>query len=119
MLVENPKTAYYAAAVAVPVFAGIASRMVACSEEMQKNLSIRSPEQGIIDSVSTVTVPDLTGLKGRDAQRLLKWLNLEMDYSGDFEGVVVRQNILPGSKVEKKRVIVVRLSLKQMNRTHL
>jgi len=119
VLVENPKTAYYAAAVAVPVFAGIASRMVACSEEMQKNLSIRSPEQGIIDSVSTVTVPDLTGLKGRDAQRLLKWLNLEMDYSGDFEGVVVRQNILPGSKVEKKRVIVVRLSLKQMNRTHL
>ena len=62
MLVENPKTAYYAAAVAVPVFAGIASRMVACSEEMQKNLSIRSPEQCIIDSVSTVTVPLITTL---------------------------------------------------------
>ena len=117
VLVENPKTAYYAATVAVPVFAGIASRMIACSEEMQKNLSIRSPEQGVIDSVSTVTVPELTGLKGRDAERLLKWLNLEMEYSGDFNGVVVRQNILPGSKVEKKRVITVMLSLKKMNKT--
>ncbi len=115
VLVENPKTAYYAATVAVPVFASIASRMVACSEEMQKNLSIRSLEQGVIDSVSTVTVPELRGLKGRDALRLLKWLNLEMDYSGDFEGVVVRQNIPPGSKVEKKRVVVVRLSLKKIN----
>ena len=84
---------------------------------MQKNLSIRSPEQGVIDSVSTVTVPELRGLKGRDAQRLLKWLNLEMEYSGDFDGLVVRQNILPGSKVEKKRVISVMLSLKKINRT--
>ncbi len=116
VIVENPKTAYYAATVAAPVFSGIASRMIACSEEMQKNLAIRSPEKSLIDSIVTVVVPELRGLKGRDAQRLLKWLNLEMDYSGDFDGVVVRQSIAPGSRVVKEKIIRVTLASRKINR---
>jgi len=116
VIVERPRTAYYAATVAVPVFAGIAARMIACSEEMQKNLAVPSPEQRVIDSISTVAVPELRGLKGRDAQRLLKWLKLEMDYSGNFDGVVVQQNVAPGSMVQQERVIKVALVPKKMNR---
>ena len=116
VIVENPKTAYYAATVAAPVFSGIASRIIACSGEMQKNLAIRSTEKSLIDSIVTVVVPELRGLKGRDAQRLLKWLNLEMDYSGDFEGVVVRQSIVPGSRVVKKKMIRVALVPQNINK---
>jgi cell division protein FtsI (penicillin-binding protein 3) len=119
VLVENPRTAYYAATVAAPVFSGIASRMIACSEEMQQNLAFRSPEQAIIDSVVTIAVPELIGLRGREAQRLLKWLKLEMDYSGDLDGVVVRQSVLPGKMVEKSRIIRVTLSQGSRNRKTL
>lgn len=116
VIVENPKTAYYAATVAAPVFSGIASRIIACSEEMQKNLSISSPEKSFIDSIVTVVLPDLRGLSGQDARRMLQWLNLEMEYSGDFDGVVVRQSIAPGSKVPKKKVITVVLASRNINR---
>jgi cell division protein FtsI (penicillin-binding protein 3) len=116
VVVENPKTAYYAATVAVPVFSGIATRMIACSEEMQKNLAFRSPEQGVLDSVSSVAVPELTGLKGCDAQRLLNWYGLEMEYSGDFDGCVTRQSIAPGQRVQQKRIIKVTLVSSNMKR---
>ena len=116
VVVENPKTAYYAAMVAAPVFSSIASRMIACSVEMQKKLAFRSTEQAAIDSVSTVVVPELTGLQGRDAQRLLKWHNLEMDSSGDMDGCVSRQSIAPGQKVQKKTVIKVTLASTTMKR---
>ncbi len=110
VIVEKPKTAYYAATVAAPVFSGIASRIIACSEEMQKNLAIRSTEKSLLDSIVTVVVPELRGLKGREAQRLLKWLDLEMDYTGDFEGSVVSQSIASGSRVIKKKMIRVVLA---------
>ncbi|MBV5303373.1 MAG: transpeptidase family protein [Chlorobium sp.] len=115
--VERPRTAYYAATVAVPVFAGIAKRMIACSEEMQKNLAVPSLEQAALDAVTTVVVPELKGLKGRDAQRLLKWLKLEMDYSGNFDGFVIAQNVTPGSMVQKERTIKVQLASRKMNKT--
>ena len=115
--VERPRTAYYAATVAVPVFAGIAKRMIACSEEMQKNLAVPSPEQAALDAVATVVVPELKGLKGRDAQRLLKWLKLEMDYSGNFDGFVVAQNVTSGSMVQKERTIKVKLASRKINKT--
>ena len=117
VVVENPKTAYYAAMVAAPVFSSIASRMIACSGEMQKKLAFRSTEQAAIDSVSTVVVPDLAGLQGRDAERLLKWHNLEMDSSGDMDGCVGRQSIAPGQKVKKKTVIKVTLAPTTMKKT--
>ena len=110
VIVENPKTAYYAATVAAPVFSAVASRMIACSEEMQKNLAIHSTEKSLIDSIVTVVVPELRGLKVRDAQRLVKWLGLEMEYSGDVEGLVVVQSIAPGSRVDKKKMIRVTLA---------
>ncbi len=116
VIVENPRTAYYAATVAAPVFSSIASRIIACSEEMQKNLAIRSSEKLLIDSISTVVLPDLRGLSGEDARRMLQWLGLEMDYSGDFEGVVVRQSIASGSRVVKKRVIRVVLASRNIKK---
>jgi cell division protein FtsI (penicillin-binding protein 3) len=109
VLVENPRATYYAATVAAPAFALIAKRMIACSEEMQANLSFHSPLQAVINGATTIAVPDLTGLKGREAQRLLKWLALEMEYSGDLDGIVVRQSVPPGKMVEKSRVIGVSL----------
>ncbi len=109
VVVENPKTAYYAATVAAPVFSGIATRMIACSTEMQKSLAFRSDEQAALDAVSTVTVPILTGLKGTDAERLLKWHNLEMEHSGDFDGCVVSQSIAAGQKIQRKTIIKVAL----------
>ncbi len=117
VVVENPKTAYYAAMVAAPVFSSIASRMIACSGEMQKKLAFRSMEPAASDSVSTVVVPDLAGLQGRDAERLLKWHNLEMDSSGDMDGCVGRQSIAPGQKVKKKTVIKVTLAPTTMKKT--
>ncbi len=117
VVVENPKTAYYAAMVAAPVFSSIASRMIACSPEMQKKLAFRSTEQAAMDSVSTVVVPQLTGLLGRDASRLLKWHGLEMDSSGDMDGCVGRQSIAPGQKVKKKTVIKVTLAPTTMKKT--
>ena len=116
VVVENPKAGYYAAAVAAPVFSSIASRMIACSEEMQKKLAFSSPEQRLLDSVSTVAVPELKGLQGHDAERLLKWHNLEVDFSGDLDGFVVSQSIAPGQRVEKKKIIRVTLAGKSMNK---
>lgn len=109
VIVENPKTAYYAATVAAPVFASIASRMVACSDEMQKNLAFRSPEQAGLDSIATVAVPDMRGLGGREVQRLLKWLDLGMEYTGSLDGKVVSQSVAPGRKVLKKCIVKVTL----------
>jgi len=119
VLVEEPRTAYYAATVAAPVFSKISSRILACSEELQKNLAFRSPEQGLLDSTKTVAVPELKGMKGRDAQRVLKWLGLEMESSGGFDGIVTSQNVPPGAKVEKTRVIRVALSSKTPKRAFL
>ena len=119
VIVENPKTAYYAATVAAPVFSSVASRMIACSEEMQKNLAICSPEKSRIDSIMTVLVPELRGYKGRDAQRLLKWLNLDVKYSGNLDGIVVGQSIASGSRVVQKKVITVTLASRSVKRKSL
>ncbi len=119
VIVENPKTAYYAATVAAPVFSSVASRMIACSEEMQKNLAIYSPEKSRIDSIMTVLVPELRGYKGRDAQRLLKWLNLDVKYSGNLDGIVVGQSIASGSRVVQKKVITVTLASRSVKRKSL
>ena len=62
-------------------------------------------------------VPQLTGLLGRDASRLLKWHGLEMDSSGDMDGCVGRQSIAPGQKVKKKTVIKVTLAPTTMKKT--
>ena len=119
VLVEEPRTAYYAATVAAPVFSRISSRILACSEELQKNLAFRSPEQGVLDSTKTVAVPDLKGMTPGDAERLLKWLGLEMDSNGGFDGVVKAQNVAPGSKVEKSRIIRVKLTSTARKRSFL
>ncbi|NTV93027.1 MAG: PASTA domain-containing protein, partial [Chlorobiaceae bacterium] len=119
ILVEEPRGVYYGGAVAAPVFSSIATRMLACSEELQKNLAFRAPEQGVLDAIGTVAVPDLQGLKGHDALRLLKWLGLAMEYTGDIDGLVVYQNVKAGVPVEKERIIRVKLAMKTVKRTFL
>ncbi|TLU88581.1 MAG: PASTA domain-containing protein [Chlorobium sp.] len=119
VIVENPKTAYYAATVAAPVFSSITSRMMACSEEMQKNLALRSPEQELLDAVRTVSVPDLRGLSGREVQRMLKWLDLGMEFTGSIDGNVVSQSVAPGQKIEKKTIVKVALAMNNNNNKNL
>ena len=77
---------------------------------MQKNLAFRSPEQAVLDSIATVSVPDLKGLRGREVQRLLKWLDLGMEYSGNLDGNVVSQSVMPGMKVGRKSIVKVMLT---------
>ncbi|NTW82213.1 MAG: transpeptidase family protein [Chlorobiaceae bacterium] len=119
VIVENPKTAYYAATVAAPVFSSITSRMMACSEEMQKNLALRSSEQELLDAVRTVSVPDLRGLSGREVQRMLKWLDLGMEFTGSIDGNVVSQSVAPGQKIEKKSIVKVALAMNNNNNKSL
>ncbi|MBN1279032.1 MAG: transpeptidase family protein [Chlorobium sp.] len=109
VLVEEPRTVYYASTVAAPVFSSIASRMLSCSEELQKNLAFRSPEQAVIDSTTTVVVPDLKGMKADDARRLLKWIGLDMKSSGAADGIVGSQHIKPGSKTAQSGIVRVKL----------
>ncbi|NQU46152.1 MAG: transpeptidase family protein [Chlorobium sp.] len=119
VLVEDPKPAYYASTVAAPSFSSIASRMIACSGELQKNLSMHSVEQEKLRSITTVAVPELAGLSVADAKRLLRWLGLRMDISGGRKGFVVAQSIAPGSRVEKKRTIQVTIADQDMERRTL
>jgi cell division protein FtsI (penicillin-binding protein 3) len=114
VVVDEPQTAYYAAAVAAPVFSKICGRIVACSRDVQQRLAMRSAEQMKLDSISTVAVPELRGLTGREAGRLLKWSNLGMDCSGKVEGIVVRQELPAGTKVEKERKVRVTTAQKML-----
>jgi len=116
VLVEDPKPAYYASTVAAPSFSSIASRMIACSGELQQNLSMHSAEQEELRSIRTVAVPELAGMSADDAKRLLRWLGLRMDVSGERKGFVVAQSIAPGSRVEKKRTITVTIADQDMER---
>jgi cell division protein FtsI (penicillin-binding protein 3) len=112
VVVDEPQTAYYASAVAAPVFSRICGRAIACSREIQQRLALRSIEQQKLDSIRTVAVPELKGLTGHEAERLLKWNSLEIDCSGNFDGVVVQQDVAPGTKVEKERKVRVKLASK-------
>ena len=67
-------------------------------------------------SVTGPMLPELRGFRGRDAQRLLKWLNLEMKYSGDVDGVVADQSIASGSRVVQKKIIGVTLASRNLKR---
>lgn len=109
VVVDEPQTAYYAAAVAAPVFSRICGRAVACSREMQRRLDLRSPEKAKLDRIATVAVPELRGLTGREAERLLKWSGLGTELAGDPDLPVVSQSVGAGTKVRKEAV--VRLSL--------
>ncbi|NTU92424.1 MAG: transpeptidase family protein [Chlorobiaceae bacterium] len=109
VIVDEPQTAYYAAAVAAPVFSRICGRSVACSREMQRRLAMRSTEKSNLDRISTVAVPELKGLTGREAERLLKWNGLGAEFNGHPDDVVAAQSVATGTKVQKE--LVVRLTM--------
>ncbi len=105
VVVDEPQTAYYAAAVSAPVFSRICGRALACSHEMQQRLSMRSGEMSTLGRIATVAVPDLRGLTGREAERLLKWHGLKAEFSGSPDDPVLQQSIAPGTKVQKEQVV--------------
>ncbi len=111
VVVDEPQTAYYAAAVAAPVFSRICGRSVACSREMQQRLAMRSTEKSNLERIATVAVPELKGLTGREAERLLKWNGLGVEFAGNPDELVLQQSVEAGSKVQSKQV--VRLTLAQ------
>ncbi|NTU67833.1 MAG: transpeptidase family protein [Chlorobiaceae bacterium] len=111
VIVDEPQTAYYAAAVAAPVFSRICGRSVACSREMQHRLAMKSVEKANLDRIVTIAVPDLTGLSGREAERLLKWNGLKTEFAGSPDETVLSQSLDAGTKAQKEAV--VRLTMAQ------
>ncbi|NTW52287.1 MAG: transpeptidase family protein [Chlorobiaceae bacterium] len=112
IVVDEPQTAYYAAAVAAPVFKNVCGRAVACSREMQGRLNMKSTEKANLDRISTVVVPELKGLRMREAARLLEWHGLVMEHTGDTDGVVASQSVTSGTKVQKETKVSVSLARK-------
>ncbi len=110
IVVDEPQTAYYASAVAAPVFSRACGRALTCSLEMQKRLSMKSPEKELLDSISTVVVPELRGLRESEAARLLEWYGLKMEPAGSSGGSVISQSIAPGAKVQKETTVRVSLA---------
>jgi len=77
---------------------------------------MHSAEQEALRSITTVAVPELAGLRVDEAKRLLRWLGLRMEISGERKGFVAAQNVAPGSRVEKKRTITVTVAETNMER---
>jgi cell division protein FtsI (penicillin-binding protein 3) len=109
VVVDEPQTAYYASAVAAPVFSRVCGRALACSQEMQKRLNIRSPEKELLDRISTVIVPDLKGMSESEAAKMLEWNGLKMETAGGGSGYVTSQSVSPGTKVTKETKVRVSL----------
>ncbi len=112
IVVDEPQTAYYAAAVAAPVFSKVCGRAVACSREIQGRLNMKSVEKAKLDAITTVAVPELKGLKIREAARLLEWHGLVMEQTGEADGLVASQSVAPGTKVQKETKVSVNLARK-------
>jgi len=113
VVVDEPQSAYYAAAVAAPVFSRICGRAVACSREMQHRLAMRSVEKSNLDRIVTVAVPELKGLTGREAERLLKWNGLGVEFAGKPDEVVFQQSVAAGTKVQKAAVVRLTMAERQ------
>lgn len=113
IVVDEPKTAYYASAVAAPFFSKVCGRSLACSLEMQKRLAMKAPEREQLDRIATVVVPDLKGLRDHDASKLLKWNGLEMVHKGNDDGFVLSQSVAPGTKVRRETKVTVILTGKR------
>ena len=109
VVVDEPKTEYYASSVAAPVFAAISKRMIAISEPLKHKLALVSPRQRELDSLSQISVPQLVGLPGKEARKLLEWSELVMEYRGSLEDVVTAQATASGSMVDAGSVVQVTL----------
>ncbi|NTW54973.1 MAG: transpeptidase family protein [Chlorobaculum sp.] len=117
IVVDEPKTEYYAAAVAAPLFSRVCGRAVACSLEMQKRLSMKAPEKEALDRVSTVIMPDLRGLRQSEAAKLLEWYSLVMEPAADSGGgYVTAQSVAPGAQVGKQTKVRVTLARSVQNK---
>lgn len=109
VVVDEPKPAYYASLVAAPVFSRIGQRMIAVSEPLKRELAIACPVEETLDSLKAVAVPELLGLRGRDARRLLEWTELVMEFDGSLKNIVTRQRVAPGTMVEPGSAVQVTL----------
>lgn len=109
VVIDEPKPEYYASMVAAPVFSRIGRRMIAVSEPLKRELAIACPVEETLDSLTVVAVPELVGLRGRDARRLLEWTELVMEFEGGLKDIVTRQKVAPGTMVEPGSAVQVTL----------
>lgn len=109
VVIDEPEKGYYASLVAAPVFSRIGGRMIALSEPFKKKLALVSPVEQELDSLTSIAVPEVLGLQGRDARRLLEWSELTMEYNGNLKDVVTSQGPASGSMVNAGSVVKVTL----------
>lgn len=109
VVIDEPKPEYYASMVAAPVFSRVGRKIIAVSEPLKKELAIVSPAEEALDSLKAVAVPELVGLPGRDARRLLEWTELVMKYDGSLKDIVTAQQVASGTMVEPGSPIQVTL----------
>ncbi len=112
VVVDEPKTAYYASSVAAPVFSRIGYRMIASSEELKAMLDVFSPEEDVLDSRQAFAVPALVGLRGNEAKRLLHWTGLKMKYKGSLKNLVTAQQSAAGTLLDAGAPVQVTLGEK-------
>lgn len=118
VVIDEPKTAYYASMVAAPVFSRIGRRMIASSERLKEQLAITVPEKLALDTLKAVAVPELSGLQGHDARRLLEWTGLVMEYDGSLKDVVTGQEVVSGAMVDAGASIKVTLGKPVKSQVH-
>ncbi len=109
VVIDEPKPEYYASMVAAPVFSRVGRKIIAVSEPLKRELAIVSPAEEALDSLKAVAVPELVGLPGRDARRLLEWTELVMKYDGSLKDIVTAQQVASGTMVEPGSPIQVTL----------
>jgi len=109
VVVDEPKKAYYASTVAAPVFSRIGQRMIFSSEKLKKELAIVSSGKEALDRLQAVAVPELGGLPGKDARRLLEWTGLVMEYEGSLKDSVAAQEVASGTMLAEGSPVKVTL----------
>ncbi|MBC8043681.1 MAG: PASTA domain-containing protein [Rhizobacter sp.] len=105
VMMDNPTNGYYGSIAAAPVFSRIASRIATASGEYQEKIqavAVRKPsrEKDFLDSVQTVTVPNVCGLAAEEARELLKVHRLDFKRENEMKGAVISQSIKAGTRVE-------------------
>ncbi len=113
----NKKIGYYGNVVAAPVFKKIAQKIYtdtpSLEEVNQSNLAYVDVETSYekyntISNKKHVTVPNVKNMPGMDAIALLEYLGLRVESDGT--GLVKAQSIKSGRKIEKGKIIKLKMS---------
>ncbi len=113
----NKRIGYYGNVVAAPVFKKIAQKIYTdtplLEEVNQSNLAFADVETSYekyntISNKKHVTVPNVKNMPGMDAIALLEYLGLRVESDGT--GLVKTQSIKSGVKIEKGKIIKLKMS---------